>query len=450
MRTRTLALILFFALLPAMAQEPEKPSATVAAAQQVIQQLVAGQYDKIEAQYDGRMAAALPPGKIAAVWPGLIQQVGAFQLVMETKTSKVQGVEVVTLACKFQNAILDAHVAFDPDGKIAGLTFRPHQDPAPPWTPPAYAKPDSFTEQSLTVTNGKFELPGTLTMPKGDGPFPAVVLVQGSGPNDEDETIGPNKPFKDLADGLTSRGVAVLRYIKRTRKYGLQSSDDPTKLTVDDETMSDARAAVDLLAKQPKIDPARVFVLGHSLGAYLAPRIATGDAQIAGIVMLAGNTRPIEQLALDQVRYIASLNGAPNEEEQKQVAKVEENVKQIESPDLKPGDSVTFLGGSSPGAYWLDLRGYHPVETATQLKVPILILQGGRDYQVTPANFDEWKKVLASHSNVTFKLYTGLNHLFIAGSGPSAPQEYNKPAHVAEEVISDVVTWISTSGKPSK
>ncbi|MGB0035572.1 MAG: alpha/beta fold hydrolase [Candidatus Acidiferrales bacterium] len=450
MWVRTIALMILFSFLQVTAQEPEKPSATVAAAQEVIQQLAAGQYDKIEAQFDARMAAALPPGKIASVWPGLIQQVGAFQSVVETKTTKVQGVDVVTLVCKFQNAVLDAHVAFDHDGKIAGLTFRPHQDPAPPWTPPAYAKPDSFTEQSLLVTNGKFELPGTLTMPKGDGPFPAVVLVQGSGPNDEDETIGPNKPFKDIAEGLSSRGVAVLRYIKRTRKYGLQSSDDPAKLTVDEETMSDARAAVDLVAKQPKIDPARVFVLGHSLGAYLAPRIATGDSQIAGIVMLAGNTRPIEQLALDQVRYIASLNGAPNEDEQKQIAKVEENVRQIESSDLKPGDSVTFLGGSSPGAYWLDLRGYQPVETATQLKLPILILQGGRDYQVTPANFDEWRKALASHSNVTFKLYPGLNHLFIDGSGPSTPQEYNKPGHVAEGVISDVVVWISACGKASK
>jgi dienelactone hydrolase len=120
--------------------------------------------------------------------------------------------------------------------------------------------------------------------------------VQGSGPHDQDETIGPNKPFEDLAWGLGSRGIAVLRYTKRTLKYGGESSEDPAKLTVDDEVISDARAAVALLAKQPKINSARVFLLGHSLGAYLAPRIAAGNSQIAGIVLLAGNTRPIEQL----------------------------------------------------------------------------------------------------------------------------------------------------------
>jgi len=354
------------------------------------------------------------------------------------------------MTCKFQNVVLDAHVTFDPDGKIAGLNFRPHQEPAPDWIPPAYAKPDSFSEQPLTIVNGKFELPGTLTIPKGDGPFPAIVLVQGSGPHDQDETIGPNKPFKDLAWALSSHGVAVFRYTKRSLKYGDQSNDDPAKLTVDDEVISDARAAVALVAKQPKINPARVFLLGHSLGAYLAPRIASGDSQIAGIVMLAANTRPIEQLIVEQIRYLASQNGAPDEEAQKQIASAEETEKKIESPELKPGDSVPLLGASTPGAYWLDLRDYHPVQVAVKLKIPILILQGGRDYQVTPSNFEDWKKTLLTHKNVTLRLYPDLNHLFLTGSGSSTPQEYDKPSHVAEEAVADIAAWIVRDGEPAK
>jgi dienelactone hydrolase len=450
MKTCALALACILAVLACAAQETPKPFSPEAAAKQVIQELAAGQFEKIETQYDERVATALPPGKLGESWKGLIQQIGPFESILDTKASKTQGLDVVTMTCKFQNVVLEAHVAFDPDGKIAGLNFRPHKEAEPDWTPPAYAKPDSFTEQPLTLVNGKFELPGTLTIPKGDGPFSAVVLVQGSGPNDQDETIGPNKPFKDLAWGLGSRGVAVFRYTKRTMKYGIQSSDDPAKLTVDDEVISDARAAVALLAKQPKIDAKRVFLLGHSLGAYLAPRIASGDSQIAGIVMLAANTRPIEKVIVEQIRYIASQNGAPDAEAQKQIASAEETAKKIESPDLKPGDSVPLLGASMPGAYWLDLRDYHPAQTAAKLTIPILILQGGRDYQVTPSNFEDWKKALATQKNVTLRLYPDLNHLFIAGSGPSTPQEYEKPSHVAEEPVADIAAWISRGGQPPK
>ena len=425
-------------------------SATAAAAQKVIQQLVSGEFPKVEAQYDARMAEALPPGKLAESWPSLIQQAGAFEAITGTQTIRVQGIEVVKLACKFANALLDATVAFDADGKIAGLSFRPHQDTETPWNAPAYAKPDSFTEQPLTLVNGKFELPGTLTLPKGDGPFPAVVLVHGSGPHDQDETIGPNKGFKDLAYGLAAHGIAVFRYTKRTEKYGEKSSDDPAKLTVDDEVISDARAAVALVAQQPKINPKQVFLLGHSLGAYLAPRIATGDSQIAGIAILGANTKPIEQVIVEQVRYLASKGGANAEEAAKQVSSVEATEKQIESPDLKPGDTVSLLGSSTYGAYWLDLRGYDPVKTAAQLKIPILILQGGRDYQVTSANFDEWTKALAKRKNVTLKSFPDLNHLFMAGQGISTPAEYAKPNHVSEDVVNAVATWVLPGENPGR
>ena len=447
MKTCTLALILLLSLatLPASAQEAAKPSAVGTAGQQVVQELVAGQFDKIEARYDARMAAALPSGKLAAGWASLIQQTGAYQSTEATRVDRAGEQDVATVTCRFQRAVLDARIAFDADGKIAGISIRPHQEQPAPWNPPPYAKPESFIEQLLTLVNGKYELPGTLTMPNGDGPFAAVVLVQGSGPEDQDETIGGSKPFKDLAWGLASHGIAVFRYIKRTAKYGTQVSDDPARLTVNDETISDARAAVSLVAKQPKINPARVFLLGHSLGAYLAPRIATGDSGIAGIIMLAANSQPMEQLVIEQIRYLASLNGPPNEQAQKEIQMAEETAKQIESPDLKQGDNVPFLGTSSPASYWLDLRGYHPVSTALLLKIPILILQGGRDYQVPMSNFQYWKSELGKNKNVTLKLYPDLNHLFIAGTGPSTPQEYAKPGHADPAVVADIATWITAA-----
>ena len=453
MKIGLLALILFLMAIPGAAlrgaaQDPAQDSPSAVAAKQIIQELVSGQFEKVEAIYDARMKEALPPGKLADGWRDLNKQAGAFQAISSTESSQASGLQVVKMQCKFENSLLDATVVLNPDGKLGGLSFRPHQAPPAPWTPPAYAKQDSFSEQPLTLVNGKFELPGTLTVPVGSGPFPAVVLVQGSGPEDQDETIGPNKPFKDLAWGLASRGIVVFRYTKRTQKYTVQSSDDPTRLTVEDETISDARAAVALVAKQPNVNPKQVFLLGHSLGAYLAPRVATGDAEIAGIVMLAANARPLEKIVLEQIHYLAAMNGTPTETEQKKIDAAEDGAKQIESPNLKPDDKIEFLGARMYGAYWLDLRAYDPLKTAAKLKIPILILQGGRDYQVTPSNFQAWSDALANNKNVTLRTYPDLDHLFMHGTGASKPSDYARLDHVSAEAVESIAAFILPSERP--
>ncbi len=492
MKCFILALLLGVAALPCAAQlsdvqnpneqtrsdeNNQKAPPSVAAAQQVLQEITSGQFDKVEAQYNAKMATANAPGRLAQAWASLVKLVGPFQSLTMVRAGKVQNLSVVLFTCKFEKSLVDLEVVYDTDSKLAGLHFGPHQEPQPTWSAPSYAQPSSFSEQPLNLVNGKFELPGTLTMPNGNGPFAAVVLLQDSGPHDEDETIGPNKPLKDLAWGLASHGIAVYRYTKRTAKYGAKSNADPAKLTVDDEVMSDAKAAVALVAKQPKIDSSRVYVLGVGLGGYVAPRIASGDAQIAGIVMMAANTRPLEKVLLGAVQYIAKEDAAetaaaaadkpsltpqqpadaapkpapqPSADDEKAVALAEDSEKQIENPALKAGDNVQVLGGTMDASYWLDMRGYNPVQTAERLRMPILILQGARDFQVTAdGDFSVWQSAFAHRRNVALKLYPDLNHLFMFGTGPSMPVEYTKPEHVDEQVIADVAAWISAGGKQS-
>jgi uncharacterized protein len=165
--------------------------------------------------------------------------------------------------------------------------------------------------------------------------------------------------------------------------------------------------------------------------------------------MLAAIARPLEKVVVEQIHFLAEMKGGTLTEDQKnRIAAAEEAANQIESPDLKPADTVSFAGSTTYGAYWLDLRGYDAVKTAEHLKIPILILQGERDYQVTPSNYEAWSTALATRHEVTLRVYPDLNHLFITGSGKPDPAEYNHAGHVSEEVVNDIAEWILPSQKP--
>jgi hypothetical protein len=412
------------------------------AARRFVKQMDDGEFEKAVADFDATMTKLVPASKLEQIWNSVIASAGKLKQQAAARKEQVTGYDIILVTCEFERLKLDTKVVFDRKKKIAGLFFVPPK-PKAEYKPPAYVDSDSFFESDVTVGDEPWQLPGTLSLPKGDGPFPAVVLVHGSGPNDRDETIGPNKPFKDLAWGLTSQGIAVLRYDKRTKAHQAKMAKMTDGLTVKEETIDDALLAVGLLRSNGSIDPKRIFILGHSLGGYLVPRIAATDkdAIVAGFIMLAGNTRGIEVLTWEQVNYILTLDGSLSDMDKLQLAVLKEQLDLLKSEDLASQDPPPNILGAY-ASYWLDLRDYNPASLATKIKQPTLILQGERDYQVTMEDFAGWKTTLAEHDNVEFKSYPKLNHLFMEGSGKSTPGEYQKPAHVTKEVVADVAAWI--------
>jgi dienelactone hydrolase len=407
-------------------------------ARALVDLMAKGDFAAAVKNFDATMKKVVPAEKLKETWKGLTDQVGPFKKQGKVRFERVKKYDLVIVTLHFAKADLDTRVVFHQEKQIAGLLFLPAKSNIP-YKAPDYVKKETFTEIELTIPSPVGKLPASLSLPKGDGPFPALLLVHGSGPHDRDETIGPNKPFRDVAWGLASKQIAILRFEKRTKAFPLKTP--PDQITVQEDVIDDALAAVALLQKQDKIAKDKVFVLGHSLGGTLAPRIGKQNPQIAGLILLAGTSRPLEDLILEQISYIYSLDGPLSDEKKSHLEKLKNQVAKVRDPNLSPKTPKEDLPLTIPATYWISLRGNYPAEAA-KFKRPILILQGERDYQVTMEDFNGWKKTLAKRKDVTFKSYPELNHLFIVGKGKSQPAEYQKEGHVAPIVIDDIAGWI--------
>lgn len=276
---------------------------------------------------------------------------------------------------------------------------------------------------------GPLALPGVLTVPDAPGPHPGVVILGGSGPTDRDGTVGSVKPLRDLAHGLAPLGIAFLRFDKRPKAHPAELLSRPNQ-TLRDEYIDDALVALDLLRRRPEVDPSRVFLLGNSLGVVVAPRVALEAPWLAGLVLMAAGLETPGDAIVRQTEYLARLDGLVTPGEQLRIDEARRNAEAIQT--LATGGEVT---GPSPyglpRSYWVDIYTYDPIATMRCASRPVLLMQGGRDYQVRPEDLARWEEGLSGLPDVTAERYPAADHMFTEGG-----------LRVAEAVVADIGSWV--------
>ena len=396
-------------------------------------------YNDAYLYFDSTFKAKVPAAKLQEMWTSISNKLGKLKTV-NIVSSKTQGdFFVLSVDGKFANDGQSFTLAYNKSEKIIGLFLQP-KVASMDYIKPAYADTSLSTEKEIYVVTDKHKLVGILTTPKKAVNFPLVVLVHGSGPTDMDGTVGPNRPLRDLAAGLASKGIASIRYVKRTILY---PNEFIGAFTVKEEVLDDALAAIALARTTPGVNKKQLYLMGHSLGGMLAPRIATLAPDLNGVILLAAPARKLTDLIVEQNNYIYALS-KDTTAATKQImteAQLEFDKSKLNSlgTTIKPDSVILGL----PASYWVDLNNYNQIEAAKKLKQRMFIAQGGNDFQVSMADFDLWKAALAQRKNVTLKSYVDLNHLLSTQTEKGSSEQYKKAGNVSSLLIDDITAWIN-------
>jgi pimeloyl-ACP methyl ester carboxylesterase len=417
---------------PAPALTSLDEGTAVARAEEVLGQLAAKEFAQVRPAFDAAMAEAFPSDEaLQRWWQSILAQTGAFQKVRRSQLTREGATTNVVLTSYFATQAWDVTVLLDAEGKVAGLSVLPSAAtdlrPQTPKPPLPYATRDVTFEGDAGTPMG-----GSLSIPSGDGPHPAVVLISGSGSHDRDATVAGHRPFFLLADHLTRHGFAVLRYDDR----GVGASKgDPTLDTVG-SIAADAAHAVRFLARQPEVDRQRVGIVGHSVGGMVAPRVATA-AGAAFVVTLAGVSVSGAELIPVQVGTLRRSEGRPAAVVDQIVAQQRILVDRIaadasaaaideataalgqangllaETPSERIDAALTdALRKETSRPWYASFVKADPTADLAGLAAPILMLYAERDVLV-PAELNEAaaKRALAKHPDATVQTLPGLNHL---------------------------------------
>lgn len=398
-----------------------------------------GKYDSAHLYFDASEQTKISPEKLKQIWESVKAKFGKVNS-LDAIQSKVQGeFFTVTVEGKFEKDDQNFILGFNKAEKLVGMYMQPK---LATYTLPSYADTTKYQENSVYLGAKGHQLATIITTPKNASNFPIVVLVHGSGPSDMDETVGGNKPFKDLAVGLAAKGIASIRYVKRTLLY---ANEFGKAFTVKEEVTDDALAAIAMAKTVKGVDLKNIYLLGHSLGGMLAPQLASMAPELNGIILAAAPARKLTDIIIDQNKYFFDLSKDTTAAGKKQFDDILTEVnrsKITELGNIKPDSLIIGL----PASYWVNLNTYNQVAVASKLKKRIFVVQGGNDFQVSQQDYTIWDAALNKKKNASFKFYPELNHLLTPQTEKGTTAQYQTPANVSEKLIDDISLWIK--GQP--
>jgi len=402
-------------------------AALQAESESITAQLAQGDAAPMYEKFNKKLRSDLTQQVLETTWQQMAQTQGAFQQVQDCTMELKDGRLWANLLLQYQDGGgLDLKLIYDGNGQIAGIALNYADLPRTP------AETDAYAEEAVQV--GQHQLSGLLTVPKGVEHPPVVIFIHGSGQSDMDEAVGANnRPFRDLAHGLAQQGIASLRYNKRY--FQTTALYDSATVTIQDEVLDDAAAAIALVRSDSRFASSDIIIVGHSMGGMLAPHIAA-DPEVTAMVSMAGTTRRLEDLIVHQERHSLEQSGQYDADE------IDDAMKDLEKEAAKvkdlTEDSASYHLGIG-AKYWYSLNQIDTAAQAQQLGKPMLILQGEADWQVyTDVDYAGWQQALADTPDVTFRLYEGLNHLFMDTA------DYSVTGTVSSRVIDDLAQWIKS------
>ena len=416
-----------------------------AAPRTMIDLLYQGEFQQVFDQSTADFQAAIGSAEdFATAWAQIEQVYGAFEEITGVTAQEENGAVTALVTCAHTNADITYNIVLYAENKLAGLAVANVVQKASEST----ADASLFVSEPIILRAGETdETQGLLTLPTGEGPFPAVIMMQGSGPSDMNETAYGIAIFRDLADLLAQAGVASIRYDKYTYAHGDLLLADPDLLagfTVAQEYIPDAQAALALLQADARIG--EIYLLGHSLGAMMIPRVmqSLGAENITGGVMVAGSPLALWELSYHQ--SLAYIRQSAESDSEEQTAELDAEIAKLDQMRTMTDDELKdalYFGASA--YYQMDQMSFDSTQAAIELQKPLLIVQGGKDWQVTPADgIEAWQAALDGKLTVTYLEYPDMTHMLFDMEGEPAgnASDYQSNSVVSQTLISDVAAWI--------
>ncbi|PXF33981.1 dipeptidyl aminopeptidase [Mesotoga sp. SC_NapDC] len=359
----------------------------------------------------------------------LRDEYGNYLFVFSTERSEIRGFTVFIFHAQFERGFIDFNVVIDDQGKVDTFVIQPTLQPG---SIAEYIDTSKFDEFEITIGEGRYRLPAVITVPKEIDKYPLVILIHDSGAMDRDSTIGPNKPFRQIAWGLATQGVAVLRYDKRSFVFGERLSQSPP--SIETEVIEDVVSAITAASRIPSVSS--IFLAGHGLGGRVAPVIAARDPRVDGIILLATPARRELQVIIDKQKYFASIYETDRGQ---QTQLLTDYLQAALDGKLPPGTPVL----AATAGYYYELDRLNHIETIRELEIPVLIVQGDADFESTVQDYIMFMNALWTRINVYFQLLPGLDHYFMpVRDGLSTPDHYYEFRHVDRQLIDTMFSWI--------